>query len=244
MKHGDRSATRVLNEQRLSMHRSDRTPRVVFQPETHQALGRGIAQIADAVRPTLGPGARSVMIGREAVEQPPMLFDSGGLIARRIVEIRNRDEDMGAMLLRDMLWHLHQEVGDGTATAAVMCEAIYRHGVRYLAAGGNVIRLRRYLETGSDTALALLAEMSIPVAGRELLGCLAESSCHDPDLAKLLGETLTLSVSSVTSRFAPVTVGDWNANTSRACTGKVAFWPANRLRILPHSKPPSRMPPF
>ena len=170
------------------MHRSDRTPRVVFQPQTHQALGRGIAQIADAVRPTLGPGARSVMIGREAVEQPPILFDSGGLIARRIVEIRNNDEDMGAMLLRDMLWHLHKEVGDGTATAAVMCEAIYHQGVRYLAAGGNVSRLRRYLETGSDMALALLAAMSMPVVGREQLGRLAESSCHDPELAKLLGE--------------------------------------------------------
>lgn len=128
------------------------------------------------------------MIAREAVRQPPMLLDSGGLIARRIIELPNHDEDMGAMLLRDMLWHLHHEVGDGTATAAVVCEAIYNRGLRYLAAGGNAMRLRPYLETAMKTALNLLGDMSIPVEGREMLGQLADSVCQDPALAKLLGE--------------------------------------------------------
>ena len=69
-------------------------------------------------------------------------------IARRIIQIPNRDEDMGAMFVRHMLWRLHEKVGDGTVTAAVIFQSIYNQGLRYLVSGGNAMRLRHYLEAG------------------------------------------------------------------------------------------------
>src|SRR5437588_836940 len=94
--------------------------RLVFQPQTSQAIQAGINQIAYAIRPTLGPYPRLTAIanisGKSAVE----LLDSGGVIARRIIELADRDSDVGAMLIRQALWQLNERCGDGTATAAVI----------------------------------------------------------------------------------------------------------------------------
>ena len=107
---------------------------VVFQPETYQALQKGINLVVDAVRPTLGPAPRLVavelMMRRHAA---PELLDSGALIAQRIVQLPDRDIDVGAMLIRDTLMRVQAEVGDGTATTAVLIKALVDGGVRYLA---------------------------------------------------------------------------------------------------------------
>ena len=114
------------------------TRRVVFQPATYQGILDGMNQIVNAVRPTLGPLPRTVAIERTSNrEKMPELLDNGGVIARRIIQIAGRDADVGAMFIRQMLWHLHEKVGDGTATAAVMFQTIFTEGLRYIAAGGN-----------------------------------------------------------------------------------------------------------
>jgi len=109
------------------------TRRVVFQPDTYQGLQRGINQMANAVRPTLGPRSRIVAIDRIVDDKMPEMLDNGGVIVRRIIQLADRDEDVGAMFVRDVLWTLHDQVGDGTATAAVLLQSIFNHGVRYLA---------------------------------------------------------------------------------------------------------------
>src|SRR6266568_1366675 len=111
--------------------------RVVFQPATARRMLRGVDQIANAVRGTLGPRPRYVAVERPTSGSPPELLDNGGVIARRIVELPDRDEDMGAMLIRNLMWRLNDEVGDGTVTAAVLFQSLYRQGIRYIAAGGN-----------------------------------------------------------------------------------------------------------
>ncbi|MBS1252142.1 MAG: 60 kDa chaperonin [Anaerolineales bacterium] len=165
-----------------------RTERVVFQPVTCRGMQRGINQIADAVRPTLGPLPRVVAIQRILDERMPEVLDNGGTIAKRIIQLPDRDEDMGAMFLRDVLWRLQDQVGDGTATAAVLFQAAYNEGVRYLAAGGNAMRLRTHLEAGMRLILDQLAEMSDQVEGKDKLAEVAESICYDSEMAKLLGE--------------------------------------------------------
>ena len=82
-----------------------------------------------------------------------MCLDSGGVIARKVIEMGRRDEDIGAMLARALICTQHERMGDGSATAAVLLGAIYRGGVHYLAAGGNAMRLRHYLERALATAL-------------------------------------------------------------------------------------------
>lgn len=160
---------------------------VVFQPTTSRGMQRGINQIVDALRPTLGPRPRTVAIEGN-VKGKVELLDSGGVIARRIIELPDRDADVGAMFLRQMLWQVHEDAGDGTATAAVLFEAIFNEGVRYLTAGGNAQRLRRHLEAGLDIILDTLTRMTVPVEGREQLAHIARSVCYDAPLAGMLGE--------------------------------------------------------
>jgi chaperonin GroEL len=167
---------------------------VVFQPATHEGLGRGIRTLAAALRPTLGPTARVVAI-KELMgngSRPPEVLSSGGVIARRIIALADRDEDMGAMLLRSMVCRLHDRMGDGTATAAVLFDAIYQGGVKHIAAGGNATRLREYLNKAGDVALAALDAMTVRIQGKEQLAGVAETICHDPAIARMLGEIFSI----------------------------------------------------
>jgi chaperonin GroEL len=92
------------------------------------------------------------------------------------------------MFLRHVLWHVYEQVGDGTATAAVLLQSVYNEGVRYIAAGGNPMRLRDYLQKGTRLILSELDCLARPVNGEQDLARLAEAICHDPPLARLIGE--------------------------------------------------------
>lgn len=165
-------------------------PGVVFQPQVHTALKTGIDHIVNAISPTLGPTPRLVLYDLTVgtTGRLPELLDNGGLIARRILGLPNRDADVGAMLLRHMIWRQHEDVGDGTATTAVMFQAIYNEGIRYIAAGGNAMRLRVHLERGMRVILNELATMTTHIYGQKHLARLAEAICYDNALAKVLGE--------------------------------------------------------
>jgi chaperonin GroEL len=162
---------------------------VVFQPETYQALQKGINLVVDAVRPTLGPVPRVVAVELTMRRHSaPELLDSGAVIAQRIVELPDRDQDVGAMLIRDTLMRVQKEVGDGTATTAVLVKALVDGGVRYLASGGNAMMLRRHLEAGRTLILSELSKRVSHPQGKARLTELAQAICYDPPLAELLGE--------------------------------------------------------
>jgi chaperonin GroEL len=150
-------------------------------------MQRGIDQLVSAIRPTLGPLPRYV-VNTTAQNDRPELLDNGAVIARRIFQIRDRQADVGAMYLRNLLWHLHETTGDGTATAAVLFQAIYSGGVRYIAAGGSAMRLRQHLEAGARLTLELLDGRTRQVAGRAPLARLAETIGADAELSEALGE--------------------------------------------------------
>src|SRR5215510_718512 len=106
--------------------RGKQKPGVVFQPRVYQALQCGIHTMVNAIRPTLGPVSGGVAIDHiNKTKALPEYLDDAGVIARRMIELPNRDEDVGAMLLRSMLVRQHERVGDGTATAAVLFDAIF-----------------------------------------------------------------------------------------------------------------------
>jgi chaperonin GroEL len=172
----------------MAMMAKRQTQRVVFQPTAYRGIQRGINQIVNAVRPTLGPLPRIVAIEQAPRDKTPELLDDGGVIARRIIELPNRDEDVGAMFIRHVLWRLHEEVGDGTATAAVLFQSVYNQGVRYTVAGGSPMVLRHYLEKAMRVVLDELSSMAIHLEGKEKLAQIAESICYDPPLAQMLGE--------------------------------------------------------
>ncbi len=165
------------------------TPKVIFQPRVHLGMQRGINQLVHSIRPTLGPVPRLVVVepalGRD---KRPELLDSGGLIARRMTQLADRDEDAGAMLLRHMLWELHEKAGDGTATAAVIFQSVFNQGVSFVTAGGDPVRLRFYLERASQLIVDQLEGMKAFIRGKEQLTRLAETLCYDAELARALGE--------------------------------------------------------
>jgi len=163
------------------------TPGVIFEPRSRQGMQLGINRLVDAIRPTLGPLPRTV-VNEQYSKKKPELLDEGAVIARRIIQLPNREEDMGAMYLRQVLWTLHETTGDGTATAAVVFQTIYNLGLRYLTAGGNAMRLRQYLEAAIPVILNKLDEMVVHLHGKKELARLAETICYDPPLAKMLGE--------------------------------------------------------
>ncbi len=165
-------------------------PGVVFQPRVHAAMQRGIHSMVNAIRPTLGPVGGVVAIEpiHNKAQKPPEVIDNGGIIARRIIELADRDEDMGAMLLRAMIRRQQEDVGDGTATVAVLFQAIYDAGLRYLTAGENAMRLREHLENALPLILAELDRMTFRVEGQAALTRIAQSLCYDPEMAELLGE--------------------------------------------------------
>jgi chaperonin GroEL len=168
------------------------TPEVVFQPRTARGFQDGINKIVDAIRPSLGPFPRAVAIERASSNRPPELLDSGGTIARRIIELPNPDEDAGAMYLRGALWNLHERVGDGVATAAVLFQSIFNEGLKYIAAGGNAMILRCHLEKGMEVIVDALNELVLPISGADALTNIAKTVCHDHEMASALGNIVSI----------------------------------------------------
>jgi len=165
-------------------------PRVVFQPDVHRGMLRGIEQIVSVVRPTLGPLPRIVLYDKTigSTSRAPELLDDGGTIARRIIQIPGRDADVGAMFVRQLLWSVREDVGDGTATTAVLFDAAYRGGLRILAAGGNAMRLRTHLDRGLREILSELDGLAGKVEGKAELTRLAKAITRDDELGKHMGE--------------------------------------------------------
>ncbi len=152
-------------------------------------MQRGINCIAAAIRPTLGPRPRVVAIDNaDYHDKTPKLLDDGGAIARLIIELADRDADVGAMLIRDVLWRLQQQTGDGTATAAVVFQAVYNGGVHYITSGGSSRRLQTFMEKGLSAVLEHINSMTHSLSSQEELAAMAATVSYDPPLANMLGE--------------------------------------------------------
>lgn len=169
------------------MTRSLRLP-PVFQPVTYRAFQAGADRVVNAIRPTLGPLPRIVALQRLLDNRGPELLDSGGVIAKRIIQLPDYRVDVGAMFVRDMLWRLQEQEGDGTATAAVLFQAAFNEGVRMVNAGLNARLLQSYLEEGIQVIIGELRRQTTPVAGPAALTQVAYTVCHDLELSELLGE--------------------------------------------------------
>ncbi len=170
-------------------------PGVVLQPQTYQGLMEGVKILVSAIQPTLGPFPHFVGIESLSRSSKPEILDSGGTIARRIIQLQDRNADVGAMFLRHMLWKLQERAGDGTATATVIFHTLFKSGIKHIVAGGNSMRLRVYLEEGLRLILEELERQTVQLdfggaaaSRRDRLSGLAESISRDPELSRFLGE--------------------------------------------------------
>ncbi|MGL4647829.1 MAG: TCP-1/cpn60 chaperonin family protein, partial [Caldilineaceae bacterium] len=160
---------------------------VVSQPHAHRDFLKGIHTLADLLAPTLGPlGGR--VAGSVNENSRHELWEGSGTIVRRVMSLGRPDSDIGAMLLRNMVWRLEQRVGDGGATAAVLARRIAARGVRLIAAGVNAMELARGLQVATDVALTAIRAQSRPVTDEDSLSQMALAVTGERDLSVLLGE--------------------------------------------------------
>ena len=164
-------------------------PTIVMQPHVHQAILRGVDTVVNAIRPTLGPLPRHVVLERTRRIDVPEFLDDAATIARRIIAIHPRTDDVGAMLVRQALWQMRKEVGDGCATMALLYQTLLREGIRYIAQDCNPMLLRASLERNRDAITAWLRQQARPLSGRESITGVAKSMCQgDVALSEMLGE--------------------------------------------------------
>jgi len=184
-----------------------RKPAVVVQPETYKKLQRGVATIVEAVKPTLGPLPRLVVLERLNRAEVPEFLDDGATIARRVIQIQPRSSDVGAMMVRRALWDMHLTVGDGTTTMAVMYQVLVQEGIRYITRFGyNPMLLRTSLHKGLRLVKEALSQAVLPVTGKEQIAQIALGMCQDnQELADILGE-----IFDIISPEGMIFVEGWN----------------------------------
>ncbi len=166
--------------------------RVLSQPHTREALRAGINALARAVIPTLGPLTGPVALDDKDRGGSPELLDDGGTIARRILQLDDADADVGAMLLREILWRQREVYGDGAATAAVLFQTVFAEGHRFINAGGNAMLFRQALETGMKLLLDSLRQQIQPVESQAEMERVAHSICGEDEIAATLADIFEL----------------------------------------------------
>ena len=167
-------------------------PGVTFQPD----LLTGIDAIANLVRGTLGPLARTVAVEGNSRTEVPEILDDAGILARRVVQIGDPVHDAGAMLLRHALWRVRELHGDGAATAAMIAQTMAHQAARAVAAGVHASVLRDALTRAADDAITALRARSTRIgggsAGREMLNAVAKAMCPDVELRDSLTQAVDI----------------------------------------------------
>jgi len=161
---------------------------VLFRSAAREKVLRGAAQLADAVRITLGPKSKSVLIQKSW--GAPLVCNDGVTIAKEM-ELEDREENLGAQMLRQAAEKTGDVVGDGTSTATILAQAIYADGVRNVAAGASAIDLKRGLDRGLQAAVKALKAMAKPVESRREKAQVATISAHnDPAIGELVADAM------------------------------------------------------
>ncbi len=157
---------------------------VLFGSAAREKVLRGATQLADAVRITLGPKSKSVLIQRKW--GAPVVCNDGVTIAKEM-ELEDPEENLGAQMLRQAAEKTGDVVGDGTSTSTVLAQAIYADGVRNVAAGASAVDIKRGLDRGLEAAVRALKAMAKPVESRKEKAQVATISAHnDPAIGELV----------------------------------------------------------
>ena len=160
---------------------------MLYDEEARRALTRGIDALADAVRITLGPKGRNVVLDRKF--GPPMITNDGVTIAKEI-ELVEPFENMGAQLVKEVASKTNDVAGDGTTTATVLAQAIVHEGLRNVAAGANPMALKRGVDKGVEAVVDRIKDLATPVSGKEQVAQVAAISAADPEIGNLIAEVM------------------------------------------------------
>ena len=158
-----------------------------FDEEARRGLEAGVDKLANAVKVTLGPKGRNVVIGKRF--GAPTITNDGVSIARE-VELEDPFENMGAQLVKEVATKTNDVAGDGTTTATVLAQALIKEGLRNVAAGANPAGLKRGIEQAVVAAVASLASQSQPVADRSQIAQVATISAADASVGEVIADAI------------------------------------------------------
>src|SRR3954467_1755602 len=160
---------------------------VEYSEQARASLRRGVDKLAEAVKITLGPKGRNVVLDKKF--GPPTITNDGVTIAKEI-ELEDPFENMGAQLLKEAATKTNDIAGDGTTTATVLAQAIVNEGFKNVTAGANPLLLKRGIESGRDAVVQAIKDMATPVTDRESIAQVASISAADQNIGNLIAEVM------------------------------------------------------
>ncbi|GGC97378.1 60 kDa chaperonin [Thalassobacillus devorans] len=160
---------------------------IKFNEDARRAMLRGVDSLANAVKVTLGPKGRNVVLEKKFGS--PLITNDGVTIAKEI-ELEDHFENMGAQLVSEVASKTNDVAGDGTTTATVLAQAMIREGLKNVASGANPVGVRRGIEKAVALATQELANISKPIEGRESIAQVASISAGDDEVGQLIAEAM------------------------------------------------------
>ena len=160
---------------------------IIYGEQSRQAILRGVNQLADAVKVTLGPKGRNVVLDKKFGS--PTITKDGVTVAKEI-DLKDPLENMGAQMVREVASKTSDTAGDGTTTATVLAQAIYREGARNVVAGANPMELKRGIEKAVEAITAEIKKMSKPVKGNMIAQVGTISANADETIGKIIAEAM------------------------------------------------------
>lgn len=162
---------------------------IKFSEDTRRALEAGVDKLTDAVRVTLGPKGRNVILDKKF--GLPLITNDGVTIAKEI-ELEDRFENMGAQLVKEVATKTNDVAGDGTTTATLLAQSIIREGLKNVTAGANPILLRKGIQKAVEVAVKELQSQSKAISGKEAISQVASISAADEEVGKLIAEAMEI----------------------------------------------------
>ncbi len=160
---------------------------IKFSEDARSAMLRGVDKLADAVKVTLGPKGRNVVLEKKFGS--PLITNDGVTIAKEI-ELEDAFENMGAKLVAEVASKTNDIAGDGTTTATVLAQAMIREGLKNVTAGANPVGIRKGIEKAVAAAITELKEISKPIEGKESIAQVASISSGDEEVGQLIAEAM------------------------------------------------------
>src|SRR5579884_3939566 len=160
---------------------------IVYGEDSRQAILRGVNALANVVKVTLGPKGRNVVLEKKF--GGPTITKDGVTVAKEI-ELEGKLENLGAQMVREVASKTSDVAGDGTTTATILAQAIYREGVKSVAAGANPMALKRGIDKAVEAVVEKIKELSKPVSGEAIAQVATVSANNDSAIGKIIAEAM------------------------------------------------------
>ena len=160
---------------------------IIYAEDARQAILRGVNKLADAVQVTLGPKGRNVLIEKKFGS--PLMTKDGVTVAKEI-ELKDKHENMGAQLVREVASKTSDVAGDGTTTATVLARAIYREGIKAVVSGANTMEIKKGIDLAVETVVKAIDQIKKPVEGNAIAQVGTISANGDEEIGKIIAEAM------------------------------------------------------